>query len=254
MAAERRGRDLVLTPVGAAGSPAEGRVPRADEAPAAERLATVAELRRVRKSYGERVVLTDLSRAFGAGSLVAVVGRSGSGKTTMLHLLAGLERPTAGDVLVLSESLGGKDRRELAAFRGHNIALVAQEPGLVPHLSALENVMLTLSIRNGTAPSERATAALEDVGLEDRLDQRASTLSAGERQRVAIARALAADVMLLLVDEPTGRLDEENGRAVGYLLARAAAVRGLAIVCATHDPVLIELADEVVDLEQRAGA
>jgi ABC-type lipoprotein export system ATPase subunit len=239
-----------LTPVGETAE--ETRSSSADEGTPAEHPATVAELRGVGKHYGERIVLTDLSRAFGAGRVVAVVGRSGSGKTTMLHLLAGLERPTAGDVVVLGESLAGQNRRQLAAFRGRHIALVAQEPGLVPHLSALENVMLTLSIRNGAALPARAAAALDEVGLGEKLDQRASTLSAGERQRVAIARALAADVRLLLVDEPTGRLDEESGRAVGHLLARAASERGLAVVCATHDQVLIELADEVVDLEQRS--
>jgi ABC-type lipoprotein export system ATPase subunit len=206
------------------------------------------------KSYpagrGERVVFSDLSHTFEERRLVCVVGRSGSGKTTMLHLLAGLERPTAGDVVVLGEPLSSKDRPELAAFRRRAIALVAQEPGLVPHLSAHENVMLALSVRNGAATSSLSAAALEDVGLGEKLDQRASSLSAGERQRVAIARAIAADVKLLLVDEPTGRLDEENGRAIGHLLAQAASKRGLAVVCATHDPVLIELADEVVDLER----
>jgi ABC-type lipoprotein export system ATPase subunit len=259
LSAERRGEDVVLRPIGDGGLSIEGGIAldsgssRADET-GSEDGATVAELCGLSKIYragrGERVVFSELSHTFKRGLLVAVVGRSGCGKTTMLHLLAGLERPTAGDVIVLGERLASKGRAELAAFRRRAIALVAQEPGLVPHLSAHENVQLTLSIRGEAATSSRAAAALEDVGLGEKLDQRASSLSAGERQRVAIARAIAADVKLLLVDEPTGRLDEDNGRAIGHLLARAASQRGLAVVCGTHDPVLIELADDVVDLER----
>ena len=199
------------------------------------------------KRYGERVVLEGLTRSFDAGRVVAVVGRSGSGKTTLLHLLAGLERATGGEVALLGRELSGLDRSALAGLRRDHVALVTQEPGLVPYLSALENVTLGLDLR-GTAP-DRARAALEEVGLGERLSQRASNLSAGERQRVAIARALAADAKLLLADEPTARLDEDNGKAVGRLLLRAARERGVAVVCATHDPALIALADEVLELE-----
>jgi ABC-type lipoprotein export system ATPase subunit len=255
LSVERRGQDVVLSPVGIGGSAADGARPAAlskDGGARVERGPTVARLDGVSKAYpaggGERMVLSDLTLTFEEGRMAAVVGRSGSGKTTMLHLLAGLERPTAGDVVVKGESLAAKSRPELAAFRRRATALVAQEPGLVPHLSAHENVLLTLSVRDGEASASQATAALEEVGLGEKGDQPASSLSAGERQRVAIARAIAADVKLLLVDEPTGRLDEENGRAVGHLLARTASQRGIAVVCATHDPVLIELADEVVDL------
>jgi ABC-type lipoprotein export system ATPase subunit len=206
-----------------------------------------AELRRVTKRYGERVVLSGLSRTYRTGALTAVVGRSGSGKTTLLHLLAGLLRPSAGDVLVAGELLHGLSRQQLAELRRRSVALVTQEPGLVPYLSALENVELGLTLRG--LERERACPALADVGLGERLDSRADRLSAGERQRLAIARALAVEAPLLLVDEPTARLDEENARAAGALLARAAHERGLAVVCATHDPVLIELADEVLELD-----
>ena len=121
----------------------------------------------------------------------------------------------------------------------------------MPYLSAVENVALGLDLR-GTVP-DRARAALEDVGLGERLNQRANSLSAGERQRVAIARALAADAQLLLADEPTARLDEDNGKAVGRLVLRAARERGVAVVCATHDPTLIALADEVHGAGADAG-
>jgi ABC-type lipoprotein export system ATPase subunit len=211
----------------------------------------VQELREVAKSFGERVVFSDFNRRVAEGRMLAVVGRSGTGKTTLLYLLSGLERPTSGEVLFESMALNGKSRSELAAWRRWNIALVTQEPGLVPYLTALENVTLGLSVRGSQDGNERrARLALEEAGLEQRLNHRATDLSAGERQRVAIARALATDAGVVLVDEPTARLDEENARAMGVLLAAAAREQQRTVVCATHDPVLIELADEVVDLDR----
>ncbi len=193
--------------------------------------------------------MTGITRSFHRGVLTGIVGRSGSGKTTLLHMLAGLDRPSDGEIVVAGASLGALDRTGLADLRRREIALVTQEPGLIPYLSALENVELGLRLRsNDVQPSPRAREALLEVGLGERLDQRAANLSAGERERVAIARALAGEAGILLVDEPTARLDEENARAVGALLAAAAHDRGLAVVCATHDPVLIELADEIVEL------
>ena len=160
-------------------------------------------------------MLSGVSAAFRAGTLTAVVGRSGSGKTTLLHLLAGLDRPSEGQVLVQGREIEALDRAEPAAVRREHVALVTQEPGLVPHLSARENVELGLLVRGLEGDP---AAALAEVGLGARLDHRADRLSAGERQRVAIARALAAEPVLLLADEPTARLDQSNARAV----ARAA--------------------------------
>jgi ABC-type lipoprotein export system ATPase subunit len=223
------------------------------EAPAATG-EVVAELRGVTKAYGDRTVLGRFDLIVRRGRLIAVVGRSGTGKTTLLHLLAGLLRPTAGEVVVDGEVLAGRSRTALAALRREAICVVTQEPGLVPHLSARENVILGLGLRRLSAAGERSAEALGAVGLTELRSRRAATLSAGERQRVALARALAADAPLLLADEPTARLDEENARAVGDLLARAARERSLAVVCATHDQALIERADEVVQLESPLSA
>ena len=209
----------------------------------------VAEVRAIRKGFGDRMVLDAFGFGAFAGRFSAVVGRSGSGKTTLLHILAGLELPDDGEVLLAGDSLVGRTRDELAELRQAHVALVTQEPGLVPYLSALENVELGLRVRRADGDiGERAQRSLEEVGLGGRLRTAAARLSAGERQRVAIARALAADVSLLLVDEPTARLDEVNGREVGRLLAAAAHDRGLAVVAATHDPVLVELADDVIEM------
>jgi putative ABC transport system ATP-binding protein len=207
----------------------------------------VAELRGVVRRFGgaARPALAGVSATFRAGTLTAVVGRSGSGKTTLLHLLAGLDRPTEGAVLVEGREIERLTRTESAAVRRTSIALITQEPGLVPHLSARENVELGLRVRGA---DEDAAHALAEVGLGSRLDHRADRLSAGERQRVAIARALAARPVLLLADEPTARLDQSNARAVGELLARLAHEHGTAVVCATHDPVVIEQADVSLSL------
>ncbi len=209
----------------------------------------MAEMRAIAKRFGDRTVLSDFDFSALGGRFSALVGRSGSGKTTVLHILAGLELPDAGEVVLGGEPLHGSTRDELAELRRRHVALVTQEPGLVPYLSAFENVELGLRLRRAEGDlAASVESALREVGLSDRLHIAAARLSAGERQRVAIARALAADVRLLLVDEPTARLDEANGRAVGHLLAEAAHERGLAVVAATHDPDLVELADKVVQL------
>jgi ABC-type lipoprotein export system ATPase subunit len=221
--------------------------------PAAADGAPVAELRGVAKHFRQgkstRTVLDNFDAAFPRGRLTLVVGRSGSGKTTLLNLLAGLDRPSAGDVLLLGGEISRLPRAQRSLLRRDHIGIVGQEPGLIPFLSAAENVALALSLRgvNGAAP-ERAREALAEVGLEARADQHVSRLSAGERQRVAVARALAHEPQLLLADEPTARLDEKNARLTAELLLRAARNRDTAVVCATHDPALFELADDQLRL------
>jgi ABC-type lipoprotein export system ATPase subunit len=183
-------------------------------------------------------VFEGLSISLAAAELSAVTGPSGSGKSTLLHLLAGLDRPTGGDVRILGTPLAGLDDTRLALLRREHIGVVTQGTDLVPFLTALETVELALSLRG--LPTDGAGRSLEDVGLAELAGQRVARLSMGERQRVAIARALAARPAVLLADEPTARLDEANARAVGALFAELARSTGAAIVCATHDPVLIE--------------
>jgi len=239
--ARLEGRDIVVS----------GEEP-AENAPTVEALERprearpVAALRRVSKGYGARTVLDGLAAMFASSTLTVVTGPSGSGKTTLLHVLAGLELPDAGEVDVLGTDVAQLDRTGRAEFRRDHVGYVGQQPGLVPALSALENVELALALRG--LPQDAAREPLVAVGLEDRIEQRIARLSTGERGRVAIARALAPRPELLLADEPTSRLDQANAIAVGTLFVRLARQYGAAVVCATHDPLLIEQADETLRL------
>jgi ABC-type lipoprotein export system ATPase subunit len=211
------------------------------------------ELDGVRFTYAEngreRVVLDGLSHDFGCGQLTAISGRSGSGKTTLLRLIAGLDRPDTGDLLIDGRSLTTSDREGLASLRRQRIGYMPQESTAIGFLSAQENVVVSLQLR-GVGHDDavkRATAFLAALSLSERIPQRVARLSAGETQRVALARALASSRGLLILDEPTSRLDEVNARTVAALLASAART-GETIICATHDPYLISQADDVVHL------
>jgi ABC-type lipoprotein export system ATPase subunit len=242
------GRNIVVTAARANNAEAHVAPPTLDP-PLATHL--VAELRGVRKLYGrgatERAALDGVDATFSSSLLTAVTGPSGSGKTTLLQILAGLELPTSGEVLVLGTELTSLDRTARARFRRDYVGYVGQQAGLVASLSARENVGLALALRG--LPEVDARESLVAVGLKDRMEQRVSRLSTGERGRVAIARALAPRPQLLLADEPTSRLDQANALAVGTLFVNLARQYGAAVVCATHDPLLIEQADEIVDLK-----
>jgi ABC-type lipoprotein export system ATPase subunit len=211
---------------------------------------TVAELRGVAKSFGRGAiaaqVFSGLDSSFQGGRVTVVTGPSGSGKTTLLHLLAGLDLPDAGEIEICGARVQALDRAGRAELRRRHVALVTQQPGLVPFLSARENVDLAEEIRGLTG--QGAHEALAAVGLAERAGQRVSRLSAGEQIRVAVARALAARPRLLLVDEPTARLDQANALNLATLLSRLARETGAAVLCATHDPVVIEQADEELAL------
>ena len=198
---------------------------------------------------GGRNVVDGVSLAVEGGQVVGLVGPSGSGKSTTLLLLAGLEPPDAGVVRLDGEDLAGFGPAGRQALRRDQVALVFQGYGLLSLLTARENVELPFRVarRDPGAAAAAATRWLGLLGLADRADQRTDQLSGGERQRVALARALAVDPAVLLVDEPTAELDEENrDRAVGLL--RDAADRGAAVVVATHDPEVVDLCDRVVRL------
>ncbi len=251
---ERAGWAVRESEVGLSGDGAPA--PARERTPAERQDGEIAVLvRGVDKRYGQREVLSGFDALLPRGALVALEGRSGSGKTTILHLLAGLERPDAGSVEVAGRELTGLDREELAAHRRDHIGWVGQEPGLIPFATALENGVLALEIRDGGRREEHeleVRAWLDRLGLQDCTDRIADRLSAGERQRVAIARALAGRPDVLLLDEPTARLDEASAALVADLLVTAARISNAAVVCATHDRAVAERADAVMRLDRAA--
>jgi putative ABC transport system ATP-binding protein len=194
--------------------------------------------------------LTDVSFTVSRGELVALRGRSGSGKTTLLNIIAGLERPTSGRVEVAGQDVTAMDEDAVARLLREDVSFIFQDFGLLPVLSAAENVGIPMRLaRLDPATRERrALALLELVGLGGHAGQRPYELSGGEQQRVAIARALANDPQLLLADEPTGQLDSDSARQIMQLLRGIVHDEGVTAIVATHDAALMELADRVLSL------
>jgi putative ABC transport system ATP-binding protein len=184
------------------------------------------------------------------GELLAVRGRSGSGKTTLLNLLGGLDEPTAGSVIVDGTQISGLGENESAEVRRRTIAFVFQTFGLIPILSAAENVEVPLRLVGAEPRGRDARVAelLELVGLAERSRHRPHELSGGEQQRVAIARALANRPRLLLADEPTGQLDSETGQRIMLLIRTVVRAEGVTAIVATHDPVMLDVSDRVIEL------
>jgi putative ABC transport system ATP-binding protein len=209
----------------------------------------------VTRTYGsgatEVHALRGVSFSINRGELVALRGRSGSGKTTLLSIVGGLERPTSGRVEVDGEEITTMSADGVARMLRERIAFIFQSFGLLPVLSAAENVGLPMRLARLDAASRerRAVALLDLVGLAGHAGQRPYELSGGEQQRVAIARALANNPRLLLADEPTGQLDLETARQIMRLIRSIAHGEGITAIVATHDSALIELADRVLELK-----
>jgi len=214
---------------------------------------------------GAAVHVRDVHRTFGSGpsavhalrgvdldvapgELVALVGRSGSGKTTLLNVVGGLDRPDAGSVLVDGVDVASLSDDEQAMLRRDKVAFVFQTFGLMPVLTAAENIGVPMRLREAPVAERehRVEMLLELVGLSPHALQRPDELSGGQQQRVAIARALAGSPRLLVADEPTGQLDSETGLAVMALIRGVVEAEGMTALVATHDPVMIALADRAV--------
>ena len=192
------------------------------------------------------------------GELVALRGRSGSGKTTLLNIVGGLDRPDQGTVQVAGQEVTALSERERLRLRRDSVAFIFQSFGLIPILSAAENVGVPLRIagRPAAEREERVALMLDIVGLSPHARQRPGELSGGQQQRVAIARALAGRPDVLLADEPTGQLDSETAKQIMRLLRVVVRSEQVTALVATHDPNLIDLADRVLQLEDgqiRAG-
>lgn len=221
---------------------------------AASSVEMVVEVRGLTRTYGSGSstvhALRDVSFDVAPGEMVAVVGRSGSGKTTLLNMVGGLDRPDAGTVRVDGTEVTALDDAGLSRLRRETVSYIFQTFGLMPPLTAAENVGVPLRLRRTPVPEreERVALLLDLVGLRDHAEQRPAELSGGQQQRVAIARALAGAPRLLIADEPTGQLDAETGLAVMALLRGIVESEGLTAVVATHDPVMMSLADRVLTI------
>ncbi|GLK84074.1 ABC transporter ATP-binding protein [Ancylobacter defluvii] len=193
-------------------------------------------------------ILKGISLNIGQGEAVGLVGPSGSGKSSLLMVLAGLEQSDGGSVVVAGQQLAGLDEDSLARFRGRHVGIVFQAFHLIPTMTALENVAVPLELAGRADAFERARAELTQVGLGHRLDHYPSQLSGGEQQRVAVARALAPEPAILVADEPTGNLDETTGQQIMELIFSAQARRGATLVIVTHDLALARRCDRTVRL------
>ena len=197
-------------------------------------------------------VLRDLELHVAYGEMVAIIGASGVGKSTLLHLLGGLDRADSGQIIVADTDLRALDDSSLVRFRNRNVGFVFQFHHLMPEFDATENVEMPLRVarESGNAARRRAVDLLSRVGLGERLKHRPSEMSGGEQQRVAVARALAMKPALLLADEPTGDLDETTADSLHELLKNMHAEQGLTSVIATHNPRLAAACDRVFRLER----
>src|ERR1700746_949582 len=193
-------------------------------------------------------ILKDISLRVARGEAIGLIGASGSGESSFLMVMAGLERPDSGEVVVNGTPFNALDEDALARFRGREVGIVFQSFHLIPTMTALENVAVPLELAGNPDASKRAAQELVSVGLGDRLHHYPTQLSGGEQQRVALARALAPDPAILVAAEPTGNLDEATGKQIVDLLFTKHAERGMTLVLVTHDASLAHRCDRVVRL------
>jgi len=205
----------------------------------------------VSKSYGAEMILRDASLVVGGGVFASVVGPSGSGKTTLLGIMGGLERPSSGRVEFDGRDLTALDDRRLSDYRNRRVGFIHQMFNLIPFLTASDNIMLPMVISGKPASlgSDRAKDLLDFVGMKSKADLLPRQLSGGEQQRVAVARALCNEPEIILADEPTANLDENNGRVIVEYL-RKLVESGKAVVLATHDVALAQHAAKMYAIEE----
>jgi len=194
-------------------------------------------------------VLKGLSAEIKDSEVVAVLGQSGSGKSTLLSLMAGLDRPTSGKIIIAGREISNLSEEEMTEFRGQTIGIVFQQFHLLPHLTALENVMLPLEIWNQTGRVKKAQDVLHQMGLSHRLNHFPSQLSGGECQRVAIARALVVKPQILLADEPSGNLDTTTGKKVMDVFFDVTRANKVTTILVTHSEALAHRCDRQIVLE-----
>jgi putative ABC transport system ATP-binding protein len=218
-------------------------------------LSPLIQITNLRKEFEEgastRTVIHDIDIEFSEGEFIVLLGQSGSGKSTLLNLISGIEKPTAGTVLIKNTAITELSERACTLFRRDNIGFIFQFFNLIPTLTVLENITLPqeLAGKRGKDLEKQALSLLEKVGLGDRYNAFPDKLSGGQQQRVAIARALLHQPMLLLADEPTGNLDEETGEKVLNLLLELTRGANKTLIMATHNPEIANLANRVLRMQ-----
>jgi putative ABC transport system ATP-binding protein len=203
------------------------------------------------KKYGSLEVVKDVSLTVREGEFVSLVGKSGCGKTTLLSLLSGLDKPTKGQVILNSKEITGASEEELALFRRAHVGFIFQSFNLIPTLSAWENVALPLfPIKMASDQRHRrAVELLEQMEMGHRIEHLPAALSGGEKQRVAIARSLANHPKIVFADEPTGNLDSATGDAIMVILSELHKKQGMTMLMVTHEPELAKTADRVIRMQ-----
>ena len=203
------------------------------------------------KKYGSLEVVKDVSLSVREGEFVSLVGKSGCGKTTLLSILSGLERPTKGQVILNGKEITGASEEELALFRRAHVGFIFQSFNQIPTLSAWENVALPLfPIKMASDQRhQRAVELLEQMEMGHRIEHLPSALSGGEKQRVAIARSLANHPKIVFADEPTGNLDSSTGDAIMVILSELHKKQGMTMLMVTHEPELAKTADRVIKMQ-----
>ena len=209
----------------------------------------ILEVENLKKSFDELDVLKGISFSLNKGEALSIIGSSGSGKTTFLNMIGGLDRPTAGQVQIRSKPLGNLSSEELTVFRRRNIGFVFQNYNLLPYLNVWENITLPLRLDGVSADEPFIAEIIKSLGLEDKTCNMPYMLSGGQQQRVAIARALSTKPAIILADEPTGNLDSITGMEVIGLLKTCAVKYHQTIVVVTHNEEIAQMADRIIRIE-----
>lgn len=205
----------------------------------------------IKKSFGQLEVLQGINLEVKKGEIVSILGKSGTGKTTLLQILGSLEKPTSGSVMISGTDIFSLPEKELAAFRNKHIGFIFQFHQLLPEFTAIENVMMPALIGGWTQDKAQARAKelLTALGLEDRLEHKPQALSGGEKQRIAAARAMMMSPDVILADEPTGSLDEQNKRELSRLLLDMKEKFTQTIIVVTHDRDLANTSDRILEIK-----
>lgn len=208
------------------------------------------QIQDIRKSFGSLEVLKGVNLSISKGEIVSIIGKSGAGKTTLLQIIGTLDKPDSGKIWINGIDVSLLNDKELADFRNKHIGFIFQFHQLLPEFNALENVMMPAMISSGDwkAAEKRATELLKELGLGDRLTHKPNELSGGEKQRVAAARALMMSPDVILADEPSGSLDEENKQELHRLLLQMQKQYGQTIIIVTHDKELAEISDRIIEM------